>query len=173
MNYGFVDKSCLFKQAKLICDVLGNGTNNTAVEMILETATAETHLGKLEDRSLKAGMGLTQFDEKPFYNIRDRNIKRRDLIYKKLGVDITLVKWEDLRYNPFLALLFCRLFYKLISKEIPGTIEQRASYWKKYYNTYLGKGTIKHYLEANDYYGYDDPHTFEQALIKESLTQKV
>ncbi len=30
MNYGYVDKKCLHKQAELICNVLGNGKNNTA-----------------------------------------------------------------------------------------------------------------------------------------------
>lgn len=148
MNYGYVDKKCLHKQAELICNVLGNGKNNTAKDMLIETATAETLLGKLKDKSLKAGMGLCQFDKLPFEDIKKRNLKRRDLIKKKLGIDIELVEWEHLRYNPFLSLLFCRLFYKLIPKEIPKTVEARASYWKKYYNTYKGKGTVEHYLRA-------------------------
>lgn len=49
--------------------------------------------------------------------------------------------------------LFTRLFYRLIPEAILETIEGRAKYWKKYYNTVLGKGTVEHYLEMNRVYG--------------------
>lgn len=152
-NYGFIDDETILKQAKEICKCLGNGKNSTAVEMIIETAVAETGLGRIEDKTIGAGMGLTQFDKLPFDDIKARNIKLREKIYKELKVDISLVNWDDLRYNSFLALLFTRLFYLLKGDPIPKTIEERASYWKLHYNTKLGKGTPEHYLEMNKNYG--------------------
>lgn len=153
-NYGFVSDELAVKMAKKICDTIGHGKYQTAVHMIIETAVAETGLGKIEDKTpLSAGMGITQFDKIPFSDIRDRSIKLRPIILKELGVDISIVEWNELKYNLFLSLLFTRLLYWLKGDPIPQTIEQRAAYWKLHYNTKLGKGTPEHYLMMNQKYG--------------------
>lgn len=153
MNYGYIDKKHILEKAEKICDCIGHGLHGTAVEMILETAVAETGLGQITDRTVGAGMGLTQFDELPFNDIKNRNMKLRDKILKELGVDLQLIEWDDLRYNDFLSLLFTRLFYRLKGDPIPKTIEERAKYWKLHYNTKDGKGTVEHYLEMNRKFG--------------------
>ena len=152
-NYGYINLLDIKEKAEKICDVIGHGKHGTAVEMIIETAIAETGLGQIEDKTNGAGIGLTQFDEKPLNDIRDRSIKLRPKILKELGVDISLVEWDDLRYNDFLALLFTRLHYWLKGDPIPATIEERAKYWKLHYNTSFGKGTVEHYLEMNRKFG--------------------
>ena len=152
MNYGFVDDETIVKQAKKICDCIGHGMHGTAMHMIIETAVTETGLGKIEDKTIGAGMGLTQFDKLPFDDIKARNMRLKKKIYEDLKVDIHLIDWDDLRYNSFLALLFTRLFYLLKGDPIPKTIEERAAYWKLHYNTRLGKGTVEHYLEMNRKY---------------------
>lgn len=151
-NYGYVDKDILYRYARVICDVIGHGVNNTAVNLIVETAITETGGGTIEDKTDGAGMGVTQFDRFPFEDLRERSLRLRVKIMKNLGVDITKVQWDDLRYNTFLSLLFTRLQYFPFSEEIPKTIEERANYWKKYYNTEAGKGTPQHYLEMNKKY---------------------
>jgi hypothetical protein len=152
MNYGYTNKQHILEKAKRICDVIGHGKNNTAVDMIVETIIAETGLGQIEDKTVGAGMGLSQFDQMPFNDIKKRNLRMRPKILTELGVDIALVEWDDLRYNDFLALLFARLLYWLKGDPIPETIEERAAYWKLHYNTRLGKGTVEHYLEMNRKY---------------------
>ncbi len=153
MNYGYVTNGLAVEMATKICDCIGHGKYETAVHMIIETAVTETGLGRLEDKTDAAGMGITQFDKIPFADVRDRCIKLKPQIEKDLGVDITKVDWDDLRYNIFLSLLFARLLYWLKGEPIPKTIEERASYWKLHYNTKLGKGTVEHYLEMNKKYG--------------------
>lgn len=161
MNYGITNPKRIDEDAQIICDCIGHGKYGTAKEMIIETAIAETGLGQIEDKTTGAGMGITQFDEFPFNDIRNRCIKLKDKIYKELKIDISLVEWDDLRYNQFLALLFTRLLYWLASRKvdgkyvsipIPATIEERAEYWKEFYNTKDGKGTVEHYLEMNRKY---------------------
>ena len=161
MNYGVVNLKRINEDAQMICDCIGHGKYETAKQMIIETAIAETGLGQIEDKTVGAGMGITQFDKLPFNDIRDRCVKSRPKILKDLGVDISLVHWDDLRYNQFLALLFTRLLYWLASRKvdgkyvsipIPATIEERAEYWKQHYNTPAGKGTVEHYLEMNRKY---------------------
>ena len=150
--YGLTDEKELYIIVNEICKVLGNGGNNTADELLIETAGAETNKGLTKDNGiLTAGIGLTQFDKGSFEDTKKRSEKHRDNIKDNLKVDINLVEWEMLAYSPFLALLFTRLKYKLIPEEIPSDIEGRAKYWKKYYNTIAGAGTITHYLKNNNY----------------------
>lgn len=152
MNYGVINPKRIVEDAQIICDCIGHGKFGTANLMIIETAIAETGLGQIEDKTVGAGMGLTQFDEFPFNDIRNRCIKLKPQIQKDLKIDISLVEWDDLRYNQFLSLLFTRLLYWLKGDPIPQTIEERAAYWKFHYNTKLGKGTPEHYLEMNRKY---------------------
>ena len=149
--YGLIDEEHAYKCIKVICDCLGYGANENADKLLLETAKAETLLGKAKDNTpLKAGCGLCQFDPMPFEDVKKRSLKYRDKILEEMKIDIKLVEYEWLAYNPLLSFLFCRLKYKLIPEPIPETIEGRARYWKKYYNSVLGKGTIYHYLQVNN-----------------------
>lgn len=148
-NYGYINNETIKNQIDLICKCLGNGKNNTANLLLYETAKAETGLGSIEDKTIGAGIGICQFDKFPFDDLKKRSLTYKDKILKDLGVDISLVEWEHLRYNSFLSLLFCRLQYKPFNEEIPIDLKDRAKYWKKYYNTESGKGTIEHYIEMN------------------------
>ncbi len=143
--YGYIGN--VDKQCRKICDCLGYGSNNTAHLLIHETACAETGAGNIKDGTVFAGMGFTQFDKKPFYSIKKRAMKYRKKIKKDLKIDIYYVEWEHLRYNVFLSLLFCRLYYLLKKPPVPADLKGRAKYWKKYYNTFLGKGTANHYIK--------------------------
>ena len=116
--------------------------------MVLETACAETQLGTFPDLTNKSGFGICQFDEIGFKHVKERSMKYQDEIYNKWGINIDLITLIELRYNPFISVLFCRLFYKSIPDPIPSDRKGRAHYWKKWYNTFKGKGTIKHYLAS-------------------------
>lgn len=155
MYYGLTIGQDLNLIAKEVCECLGNGAYDNAHLLILETAGAETHQGLIEDKTTYAGMGLCQFDKMPFYDVKNRtNNKTKEKIKHYFGVEIDLVEWEHLRYNPFLSLLFCRMKYILVSAAIPFTQEERAAYWKKWYNSEEGKGTVTHYMQANQSFMY-------------------
>jgi len=150
--YGLVSYRQLTDTVKAVCDVLGHGSNNNAVPLLMETAKAETHLGKTRDTTKYAGMGITQFDKIGFDDVLARvSFSDVAIIREKMGIELSWVKWEDLRYNILLAFLFTRLKYKKIPEAIPTTMEARAIYWKQHYNSYAknAKGTVGHYLEAN------------------------
>lgn len=131
-----------------VCQVLGNGSNNTAHLLLLETIAQETNMGTYADKTIGAGMGLCQFDELPFKDVKDRtSISNKNKIYEHFGIDLDLVRWEDLRYNPLLSIIFCRLKYILVPSAIPSDLESRALYYKKYYNSYVGKATPEQYIK--------------------------
>jgi hypothetical protein len=149
--YGLINEEEFFKIVKVVCDSLGYGANDNADELLTETAKAETRLGLMKDKTiLNVGVGLMQFDKIGFEDTKQRSMKYKDKILDKLKVDISKVELNHLAYNPFLSILFARLKYKLIPEEIPTTLEGRAKYWKRYYNTNAGAGTILHYLKNVD-----------------------
>lgn len=148
--YGLTNIDDLEKLAVKVCDCLGHGKHLTAVDLLVETAGAETKRGTYQDKTKYAGMGITQFDKMPFYDIRDRTSKANKLkVFNCFGIHLDYVEWEHLRYNPLLALIMTRLKYLLVREHIPPDLESRAKYWKKYYNSYAGKGTPEHYIEIN------------------------
>ena len=148
--YGLIKQEHLKDIALSVVNCLGNGTNNTALKLLMETAQAETGSGTIRDSSKLAGMGITQFDWVGFRDTLARtNNENKGKILDYFSIHIEWVTWEELRYNPLLSMIFTRLKYKLIPEEIPITLEGRATYWKKYYNSEDGKGTIEHYLEMN------------------------
>jgi len=147
--YGLIDDIHLHGLIDEVCNCLGDA-GGRANELLYETAGAETKYGKIKDPTLLAGMGLTQFDRIPFEDVKDRCRTSDEVkIQEYFGIDIYIVEWDHLRYNPLLALIFTRLKYIKVPEGIPGTKIGRAKYWKKYYNTEAGKGTPEHYLLMN------------------------
>ena len=149
--YGLINQSHLEDMAESVCECLGG--NENVIALLLETAGAETNRGYTKDNTIGAGMGITQIDRLPFLDIKDRlRQKDKESVKQFFDVDVDLVKWEHLRYNPLLALIFTRLKYKKIPESVPSTKEGRAKYWKKHYNSIEGKGTLAHYILATKHF---------------------
>ena len=51
----------------------------------------------------------------------------------------------------------CRLHYRRDRYPLPSwdDLEGQASYWKRVYNTVEGRGTVKHFMKANNDVGFD------------------
>lgn len=57
------------------------------------------------------------------------------------------VEWEHLlKTNLSIQIIFCRLHYRRIPKKLPKTLKEQAKYWKLWYNTLKGKGTVDHFI---------------------------
>jgi len=135
-----------------VCGLLGNGKNNNAFIMIRETLMSETLYGEAKDYSEEYGEGLGQFDKIAFEDVQKRaNLKHKKIIKEYTNLDIEECNYEDLRKNSLLSIIFVRLKYLLIEECIPVNIKDRYNYYKKYYNTVLGKATLDHFLKANNY----------------------
>ena len=148
-GYGLVSPSQAREYAQAVCDVLGHGSRGGAVVMLLETAAQETHLGRYRDPTADgAGRGLCQCDLVAFVDVI-RRARPADVLAVKtaFGINLAQVEHDDLDFSPLLAMIVCRLFYKLNPEPFPLDLAGRAAYWKKYYNTYLGKGTVTEYIE--------------------------
>lgn len=151
-NYGLFPKDDLFAIALEICETL-HGKSDYAITcaiFLVEIAMAETNGGKTWDKTHFAGMGITQIDKIGFVDtIKRTSQKKKDEVLEKFGVDLDACDWLELRHNPRLCFLITRLFLLLRPNAIPNTQIERAQYWKKWYNTEAGKGTIEHFTHAN------------------------
>jgi len=54
---------------------------------------------------------------------------------------------DMLEYNIAYAIIMCRLKYRRVPKKLPKTVEGMSAYWKKYFNTELGKGKPEEFIE--------------------------
>lgn len=146
IGYGLVSSLQVRQIAVAVCEVLGGGEE--AVRLLCETAVAETLCGTLPDRTRNgAGRGVTQIDEVPFYDTIKRASQHDvDVLEKAFDFNLRDLKWIEITYSPLLAMVVCRLHYKLRPGAIPKTVEGRAEYWKTHYNTVLGKGNVKDYI---------------------------
>lgn len=152
MMYGLKDKSDIVKLARRVIAVFGGGYN--AERALVEIAAVETLSGTYPDRHPdKLGVGLTQFDQIGFDDVVQRTRpKNKKRALEMLGYNLDELVLADLAYDPLLALTMTRLKYMLVADAIPSTIEGRANYWKRHYNTVAGKGTVAEYVEKVAYY---------------------
>ena len=50
-------------------------------------------------------------------------------------------------FNIAAQIAMCRLHYRRIPKPLPSSAKGQAKYWKKYYNSSAGRGTVEDFLE--------------------------
>ena len=91
------------------------------------------------------------------------------------------LRWNYIRYHPeytrYLygtlldldyATIIATLQYLRFNEPIPSTRLERAYYWKKHWNTRLGKGTVKQYLDKSSLHiGEPYKRIHKQLLVKE------
>lgn len=130
-------------------------SNDSIVKMIFETACVESNCGEYIKQINGPACGIFQIEPNTAQDIIDNYIKYRsrykdmfDMLYIK-----TFTLPQNLKYNLSFSVFMCRMFYMRIKESIPNTVEKRAEYWKKYYNTEQGKGTTAEYIRKVGKYG--------------------
>ena len=84
------------------------------------------------------------------------------LLYRKALVndieDITGYNFESanseaLKTDDRYACVMCRVHYLRVPRPLPpaGDARAQAEYWKRWYNTSQGAGTIEHFMEADSH----------------------
>ena len=124
-----------------------------AEQLLLGTAVQESRLTYLKQLNGPA-LGIYQMEPNTYNDIWDNYLKYNSSLATKIGFH-TLDKTDvnELVINLDYATIMCRLQYYRQSEKLPekNDIEGFAMYWKKYYNTEKGKGTIpefyNHYKE--------------------------
>lgn len=149
MNYGLIKKRDAISYAIAVCYAISDSAQDSVVRQLVETAAAETLLGDFKDPTPNsAGTGLTQVDFGTFEWLRTKFMSTpiNQRLLDAFGLDLSKTVYQQLRFSPLVAMVFCRLRYLAVSAPVPDTLDGRAEYWKKYYNTSAGKGTPADYI---------------------------
>lgn len=119
-----------------------------AVKMLLGTAATESLLGKYIHQVGGPACGIYQMEPATARDIMDNFLKYKpELMDKVSKLYIHELSLEDnLTMNLAFATAMCRIHYYRVKASIPSTFEKRAEYWKQYYNTIRGKGSVNDYL---------------------------
>ena len=94
--------------------------------------------------------GIWQVDEIGFKDTQDvvshnKLTERFKQIRNATGINWQSVTWEDLR-KPIYSGIAARLFLLNDPTVIPTNLMEQARYWKEYYNTKKGEGTVENFI---------------------------
>ncbi|MGL5682551.1 MAG: hypothetical protein ACRDDZ_05775 [Marinifilaceae bacterium] len=115
-----------------------------AVELVLGTIAQESAGGEsIRQMGNGPALGICQMEPATFDDIYNNFLRyKKDLKDKVLNASGCLSLYSHcLEYNMALSIAMCRVHYYRVPEAIPADLPGWARYWKKYYNTHLGKGT--------------------------------
>ena len=123
-----------------------------AADLIYETGNAESRYMALEQMGGGPALGFFQCEPATMHDCIDNYLKYRPGFMESL---LNLGFIEDnpefsLKTNIAVQVFFCRIKYRRDKDPIPKNTRERADYWKRVYNTEGGKGTVEHYMKANN-----------------------
>jgi len=120
-----------------------------AVELILGTCAQESAFGKYR-KQIGGGpaLGIFQMEPNTFNDIIENFLKYKPKLMAKIIEISNVLKLSasELVENDVLAICMCRIQYYRVKETIPLNLEGWAAYWKKHYNTPLGKGTEQEFI---------------------------
>lgn len=125
--------------------------SEAAINLLMGTAAVESRCGTYIRQIKGPALGIFQMEPATFKShlkwLYERGFKYSDKVFEICNI----IKEDDpecLAYNLKAAILFARIHYLRVPEPLPQTIEGMAYYWKRYYNTYLGKGTEEKFIKA-------------------------
>lgn len=125
-----------------------------AVELLMLTAAAESNLGEYIEQTKGPAVGIFQMEPTTFADIMGRWLdtkpdlreKVEKVLMRHVGSEYDTTKHgaKVMRYNIKAAIIAARLHYLARPGAIPSASDSKglAEYWKKNWNTNLGKGTV-------------------------------
>lgn len=134
-----------------------------AIDLLMLTAAQESHLGKyISQLGNGPALGIFQMEPTTLHDLYDNYLKydkNKAAIVKSFRTSCSLE--TDLHGNLLYQIAVARMQYFRRKEKIPvqkdfsdeySYIEAIAKYWKKYWNTEAGKGTVKQAVQ--NYYRY-------------------
>jgi hypothetical protein len=133
--------------------------SDSAEELLMMTAATESHLGKYIKQVgnvPNGGLGIFQMERATEEDIWSNYLAYRSELSDKV-VDVVggggLSKFE-LKANLTYQIVMARIHYLRVKARLPAAddVGGMAHYWKKHYNSRLGKGTVEKAVESYNHY---------------------
>ena len=121
-----------------------------AEELLMLTAAQESHLGTYLKQKGGPALGIYQMEPATHVDLYCNFIQLRPILARKLGLMIPSlpdVGRDVLIGNLYYATAIARVHYFRVAEPLPPLYDKAlAEYWKKHWNTKLGKGTVNEAL---------------------------
>jgi len=122
-----------------------------AEQLVLGTACQESECGRwLHQLGAGPALGIYQMEPATHNDIWDNFLEYKpDLVEKLKRFHINLAEDTEceLMGNLYYATAMCRVNYLRMPGAIPDYLGGQAQYWKTFWNTELGAGTIQEYID--------------------------
>lgn len=128
--------------------------SDSAINLLLGTCAQESHMGTyLHQLGNGPAIGIFQMEPTTFNDIFENYLIYKTELCKIIRAalkckNLNVLKPIDMTWNLKLATIMCRIHYLRVPKKLPeaNDLAGLANYWKKYYNTKLGKGTTDEFI---------------------------
>ena len=121
-----------------------------AAELLMGTAAQESRLGTYVTQ-LGGGpaLGIFQMEPETYHDIWDNYLKYNIVLRSRVREWVTRTP-ADLTYDMRQSCIMARLHYRRVPEALPAVddLDGQARYWKRYYNTTLGRGTTCEYKRS-------------------------
>ena len=115
--------------------------------LVMETIAHESGLGTyLNDTPDAPSRGIAQIEEPTFRWLKRLSASRYSSVGTKLHQLFGNPEHDQLSVRMDLSVAFCRFRYFIVKEPIPDSVEERASYWARYYQTTNDPQKIQNYI---------------------------
>jgi hypothetical protein len=120
-----------------------------AVELLMLTAATESNLGYyIVQKGGGPALGIFQMEPDTEDDIWENYLQYKDTLADKISKEFPIhsdFSLDDLEFNLGYQIAMARIHYLRVPEKLPSKKDTHAMalYWKRYYNTYLGKGTTE------------------------------
>lgn len=124
--------------------------SEAAVDLLMGTCAQESQCGRyLKQLGNGPAMGIYQMEPATHRDLWENFLHHRPQLADKIAALAGRKgpRPEEMIGNLNYATAMCRVHYFRRPEALPKTLEGQAGYWKKFWNTSLGKGTIQQYLD--------------------------
>ena len=128
--------------------------SDSAVNLLLGTAAVESKMGYYIHQVKGIACGIYQIEPATDYDVHNNYLMHRHELARVVE-SLTTKFPEQSQKNNLIGNLFyqtaiARIIYYRAPEKLPSPddIEGLAWYWKKHYNSYLGKGTVPKFVDA-------------------------
>ena len=137
-------------------DLIGVKPGKDACSLVLGTGAAESHLGKymrqinFSMESNKGAYGLYGMELLSDADLWINYLEYKPFLHQRVQLIVGSLNHKDaLIGNLYYQTAMCRLQYARFKEPLPAVddIEGQGRYYKKYYNTHKGKGSVEKYVE--------------------------
>ena len=130
-----------------------------AIELLVLTAAQETNAGTYLKQVKGPALGIYQMEPRTYMGLVKGFIKKEDghkLFNAYLSSLSSHMTWQaNMMYNLVHQTVMARLYYWSVSAPLPdhSDVEVLAEYYKKYWNTHMGKATVEQAMSKYKRYG--------------------